>query len=191
MKDTVDSGRIIGKFVGRYIAFGIIIGGISFILENWIPQLTKWEYGSTLIIYQTVLFVISTLLIVALAVRDSMKNVKLESKGDAMKIAKPIKTLLMIVALLVMIVNLVYGYGIQQSGYKDAENKYKVVEGVEDPQTEELLKVEKDRVHSTATIYLAGKEIVTIFTYAYAVIYAETMIVNSVSSKKNKEEVEE
>lgn len=190
MKDTVDSGRIIGKFVGRYIAFGIIIGGISFVLENWIPQLTKWGYGSTLIIYQTVLFVISTLLIVALAVRDSMKNVKLESKGDAMKIAKPIKTLLMIVALLVMIVNLVYGYGIQQSGYKDAENKYKVVEGVEDPQTEELLKVEKDRVHSTATIYLAGKEIVTIFTYAYAVIYAETMIVNSVSSKKNKEEVE-
>ena len=85
-----------------------------------------------------------------------------------------------------MTANLLYGYGIQQSGYKDAENKYKAINGIEDEQQKELLKLEKEKVHATATIYLAGKEIVTIFTYAYAVIYVELMIVNAVEKKKEE-----
>lgn len=191
MEDRVDSRKVVGKFIGRYIAWGIIIGGISFVLENLVPQFVDWKYTSTLIIYQTVLFVISTLLAITFAVKSAIKNEEIETKEDAMKIAKPIKVLLIIVALFVMIVNLIYGYGIQQSGYKDAEEKYKTVEGIRDEQDEELLKVEKEKVHATSTIYLAGKEIVTIFTYAYAVIYVEIMLVNSAEKKSKKEEIKE
>ncbi len=186
MEDTVDSRKVVGRFIGRYIAWGIIIGGISFVLENLIPQFVNWKYTSTLIIYQTVLFVISTLLAISFAVRSAIKGTKITSKEEAMQIAKPIKVLLIIVALFVMIANLLYGYGIQQSGYKDAENKYKVINGIEDEQQKELLKLEKEKVHATSTIYLAGKEIVAIFTYAYAVIYVELMIVNSVEKKKEE-----
>ena len=186
MEDRVDSKKVVGRFIGRYIAWGIIIGGISFVLENLIPQFVNWKYTSTLIIYQTVLFVISTLLAITFAVKSAIKNVEIDTKEDAMKIAKPIKVLLIIVALFVMIANLIYGYGIQQSGYKDAEEKYKTVGGIRDAQDEELMKVEKEKVHATSTIYLAGKEIVTIFTYAYAVIYVEIMLVNAVEKNKNE-----
>lgn len=189
MDEKLDSGKIIGKFIGRFIVYGIIIGSISFCLENIIPQFVDWKFTSTLIIYQAVLFVISTLLIIALSVHDSIKNVKILTKQEAMQIAKPIKVLLIIVALFVMIVNLLYGYGIQQSGYKDADEKYKVIDGVEDAQKEELKKIEKEKVHSTSSIYLAGKEIIVIFTYAYAVIYAELMITNSIVTEKKKEEI--
>ena len=180
MDEKLDSGKVIGKFIGRFIVYGIIIGGISFCLENIIPQFVDWNFTSTLIIYQAVLFVISTLLIIALSVHDSIKNAKITSKQEAMQISKPIKVLLIIIALFVMIINLLYGYGIQQSGYKDADEKYKIIDGIEDPQKEELKKIEKEKVHATSSIYLAGKEIIVIFTYAYAVIYAELMITNSI-----------
>ncbi len=189
MEDTENTRKVVGKFVGRYILLSIIIGGISFLLENIIPQLVKWEFNSTLIIYQTVLFVISTLLTVTLAMRGSIKNVKITSKEEAERITKPTKVLILIIALLVMIVNLGYCYGIQKSGYVDADNKYKIIEGINDPHKEELKKVEKEKVHSVTSIYLAGKEIVTILTYAYAVVYVESMVLDSV--KKSKNEVKE
>ena len=74
MKDTVDSKRVIGSFIGRYIALAIIIGGISFVLENVVPQFVNWDLTAGLLIYQTVLFVISTLLTITLAVKYSTKN---------------------------------------------------------------------------------------------------------------------
>lgn len=188
MEDTGNTRKVVGKFVGRYILLSIIIGGISFLLENLIPQLVKWKFNSTLIIYQTVLFVISTLLTVTLAMRGSIKNVKITSEEEAKKITKPSKVLIMVIALLVMIINLGYCYGIQKSGYVDADNKYKSIEGIYDSHKEELKRVEKEKVHSTSTIYLAGKEIVTIFTYAYAIVYVESMVLNSV--KESKKEVE-
>jgi len=164
MKDTVDSKKIVGKFVGKYIALAIIIGGISFALENVIPQFVDWDFTATFILYQSVLFIISTLLAITLAVNTSIKKEKISTKEEAKKIAKPIKTILIMVALGVMVVNLVYCYQIEQSGYKDAT------------------------IHTISNIYVATKEIVTILTYAYAVIYVERMVELSVTNKEEKEE---
>ena len=163
MENIFNSRRIIGKFIGRYIAWGIIIGSIAFILEDIVPQLINIGFSSSLIIYQTVIFIISTILVIYLSIKYALKDVSMTTQDEAMQVAKPIKVLLMIVAILVMITNLLYGHGIQQSGYKDAENKYKTIEGINNPQKEELLKLEKEKVHSTSTLYLIGKEIVVIF----------------------------
>ena len=186
MENTFNSRRIIGKFIGRYIAWGIIIGFIAFILEDIAPQLINIGFTSSLIIYQTVIFIISTILVIYLSLKYALKDVVMTTKDEAMQVVKPIKVLLIIVAILVMITNLLYGYGIQQSGYKDAENKYKVVEGIKNPRNEELLKLEKEKVHSSSTLYLAGKEIVVIFTYVYAISYVENMIVGLVKNKKEE-----
>ena len=186
MEDTEKTRKVVGKFVGRYILLSILIGGFSFLLENLIPQLANWKFTSTLIIYQTVLFVISTILTISLAMNGSIKNVDIESEEEAQKIIKPAKVIIIIIAMLVMMINLAYCYGIQKSGYVDADNKYKTVQGIKDPQAEELKRVEKEKVHSTSTIFLAGKEIVTIFTYAYVVIYTEGMVMSSVKKKENK-----
>jgi len=186
MKDTVDSKKVVGKFVGKYIAFAIIIGGISFVLENVVPQFVDWDFTSTLIIYQSVLFVISTILTITLAVSQSIKNVKISSEDEAKKIAKPIKTILIIVALILMIVNLVYCYGIEQSGYKDVEKKYPIVEGTENEHDELCRSYEKEKVHLVSNIYMATKEISTVLTYGYAVIYVEKMLEASVEKKETK-----
>ena len=119
--------------------------------------------------------------------KGSIKNVNIESEVEAQKIIKPAKVIIIIIALLVMMINLVYCYGIQKSGYVDADNKYKTVQGIKDPHTEELRKIEKEKVHATSTIFLAGKEIVTIFTYAYVVIYTEGMVLSSIKKSEKSE----
>ena len=53
MEDTVDSRKIVGRFIGRYIAWGIIIGFIAFILEDIAPQLINIGFTSSLIISKT------------------------------------------------------------------------------------------------------------------------------------------
>lgn len=190
MKDTVDSKKVVGSFVSKYISFAVIIGGISFILENVIPQLVHWnfrtEHASTLVIYQSVLFVISTLLTIILAVQTSIKKVKISNEEEAKEIAKPIKTILIIVALILMVISLVYCYQIEQSYYKDIENDYPVVEGVQDESRDISIKYEKKSVQSVANIYMATKEIIIILTYAYAVIYVEKMIFASIAKKTSK-----
>lgn len=188
MKDTADSKKIVGKFVGKYIALAIIIGGISFALENIVPQFVDWDFTATFIIYQSVLFIISTLLAITLAVNTSIKKEKISSVEEAKKIAKPIKTILMIVALGVMIANLVYCYQIEQSGYKDAEARCNKIEGVIEQDKNEQLENEKNTIHTISNIYMATKEIVTILTYAYAVIYVERMVELSVSKKEESKE---
>lgn len=92
------------------------------------------------------------------------------------------------VALGVMVVNLVYCYQIEQSGYKDAEAKYNKIEGVIEEYKNEQLENEKTTIHTISNIYVATKEIVTILTYAYAVIYVERMVELSVTNKEEKEE---
>lgn len=186
MKDTVDSKKVVGSFVGKYIALAIIIGGISFVLENLIPQFVDWDFTSTFIIYQTVLFVISTILTITFAVNFSIKKVKIQSEEEAKKISKPIKTILIFVALCVMIGNLIYCYQIEQSGYKDAEEEVKTIQQ-DDDFKEEWKKCEKNRIHNISNIYLATKEITTILTYAYAIIYIDKMITLAVEKKTANE----
>lgn len=190
MKDTVDSKKVVGNFVGKYIAFAIIIGGISFVLENVIPQLVGWDFrskqASTLVIYQSVLFIISTILTITLAVSASIKKVKISNEEEAKKIAKPIKTILIIVALILMIINLVYCYQIEQSGYKDVENDYPAVDGIQDDYRDTCISYEKEAVHLVSNIYMATKEIATVLTYGYAVIYVEKMIEASIVKKSSK-----
>ena len=107
MKDTVEAKKVVGRFVGRYIVLAIIIGGISFLLENVIPQFVNWNFTAALLIYQSVLFIISTLVTIALAVKYAIKDTRISSKEEAQSIAKPIQTLLIIVALLVMAFNVI------------------------------------------------------------------------------------
>lgn len=199
MKDTVDAKKVVGSLVGKYIAFAIIIGGISFVLENIIPQIAGWDFrskqASTLIIYQSVLFVISTILTITLAVSSSIKKVKISSEEEAKKIAKPIKTILIIVALILMVINLVYCYQIEQSGYKDVEKDYPVIDGIKDNYRDICISYEKTVVHLVSNVQMATKEIATVLTYGYAVIYVEKMIdasvVKKTSKKSTKKENEE
>ena len=74
MEDIVEAKKVVGRFIGRYIVLAIIIGGISFLLENVIPQFVNWNFTAALLIYQSVLFVISTLLTIILAVKYSIKE---------------------------------------------------------------------------------------------------------------------
>lgn len=196
MKDTVDSKKIIGSFVGRYIALAVIIGGISFVLENVIPQFVDWDLTAGLLIYQSVLFIISTLLAITLAVKYSIKDVKILTKEEAKSISKPIQTLLIILALLVMGANVIYYTGTRASYIADAEAKYPCIEGVRTEHDEALLAQEKVNIYAISGFYLGAKEVITILTYAYAVIYVEMMLENEVQAKPKakktkKEEKEE
>ena len=47
MEESKDTKNITGKFIGKYIFLAIIIGGISFFLENLIPELLHWELDAT------------------------------------------------------------------------------------------------------------------------------------------------
>ncbi len=188
MKDTTDSKKFVGKFVGRYIALAFIIGVISFALENVIPQFVDWDFTATLMIYQSVLFIISTLLAIILAVNLTIKKQKLATREDAKKASKPIKIILIFVALMVMIANLVYCYQIEQSGYKDIDKDTSKTQELDESEKEEYRKSEKDRIHLISNMYMATREIVTILTYAYAVIYVEKMIEISAIEKNKKEE---
>lgn len=186
MEESKDTKNITGKFIGKYIFLAIIIGGISFFLENLIPELLHWELDATRAIYQSVLFVISTLLAITIAANRSLRNATFASKKEAREVAKPIKTLLIFIGLLVMIVNLAYCYGIEQSEYKDIDNKYSVGELSEIESKEIHIEAEKKYVKMFSNIYLGSKEITTILTYAYAIIYVEKMIECRV--QKNTEE---
>ena len=176
MRNTKDNKSIVGKFIGKYIVLAIIIGGISFFLENLVPQLAHWNLTSTRAIYQSVLFVISTLLTITIAANKSLKDTKFETKSEAKQVVKPIKTLLIFIALLVMIFNLAYCFGIEQSGYKDVEAKYEIGEKKDIENKEAYIEAEKEYVQMFSNIYLASKEIITILTFAYAVIYVEKMV---------------
>lgn len=176
MEEAKDNKNIAGKFIGKYIFLAIIIGGISFFLENLIPELAKWELNATRAIYQSVLFVISTLLAITIAANRSLKKAKFDTKEEAKQVAKPIKTLLVFIALLVMIVNLVYCYGIEQSEYKNIDNKYETGE-LKDIESKEIrIESEKKYTKMFSNIYLGSKEITTMLTFAYAVVYVEKMI---------------
>lgn len=195
MKDTIESKKIVGRFVGRYIALAIIIGGISFLLENVIPQFVDWKFTAALLIYQVVLFVISTLLTIALSVKYAIKDAKIFSKEEAQTISKPIQTLLIIVALLVMAFNVVYYCGVRSSALKDAEKKYIPADGIANEYEVKCLQLETEKTYTVYGFYLASKEIVTILTFAYAVVYTEMMVENEVqvkrktTKKSEKEEV--
>lgn len=184
MKDTIESKKIVGRFVGRYIALAIIIGGISFLLENVIPQFVDWKFTAALLIYQVVLFVISTLLTITLSVKYAIKDAKIFSKEEAQTISKPIQTLLIIVALLVMAFNVVYYCGVRSSALKDAEKKYIPADGIANEYEVKCLQLETEKTYTVYGFYLASKEIVTILTFAYAVVYTEMMVENEVQVKK-------
>lgn len=187
MKDTVEAKKVVGRFVGRYIVLAIIIGGISFLLENLIPQFVNWDFTAALLIYQTVLFVISTILTIALSVKYAIKDKKISSKEDAQSISKPIQTLLIIIALLVMAFNVIYYCGVRSSALKDAKKKCESTDGIISEYEATCLELESEKIYAVYGFYLASKEIVTILTYAYAVVYVEMMLENEVStSKKNK-----
>lgn len=89
---------------------------------------------------------------------------------------------------MVMIANLVYCYQIEQSGYKDIDKDTSKTQELDESEKEEYRKSEKDRIHLISNMYMATREIVTILTYAYAVIYVEKMIEISAIEKNKKEE---
>ncbi len=211
MKEAKDVKSIAGGFVGKYLILAIIIGGISFFLENLIPQIVHWELNSTRAIYQSVLFIISTLLAVIIAADRAIKNAEFKTLEDAKETLKPIKTLLIFVALFVLLFNLAYFYGIRNSAYKDIENKYQeykdvvqvidVVDGeivtenmISDasgkyklPESKMNLKVNEEKyTQMFLNVYLAAREIITILTYAYSVLYIEKMIECQVVKKPTK-----
>lgn len=189
MEKTKDTKRVTGIFIGKYLVLGLIIGGISFLLENFIPTLLKWNFTTTFIIFQSVLFVISTLLTITLAAKSALKNAVFETKEQAAKVIKSMQVILIFAVLIIMGVNIAYYMGIKQSGYKDVETKYEIGEGKNVEDKEVCIQIEKDRVHQISNIYLAGKEIITIFTYMYGAVYIEKMVELKIQSpKKNKKE---
>ena len=190
MKDTVEAKEVVGRFIGRYIVLAIIIGGISFLLENVIPQFVNWNFTAALLIYQTVLFVISTILTIALTVKYAIKDKKISSKEEALSISKPIQILLIIIALLVMAFNIVYYCGIRSSALKDVKKKYEPADGIINEYEATCLELESEKIYAVYGYYLASKEIVTILTYAYAVVYVEMMLENEVPLSKNTKKEE-
>ena len=216
MKEKSKNKSVAGGFIAKYIVLGIIIGGISFFLENFIPQVLQWDLSSNLAIYQIVLFVISTLLTIFIATNRSLKKYEFESLEEARETAKPVKSLLIIIALFVMIFNLFYCYGIRKAEYKKIEERYeeyknvvpaigyvngKVITGV--MVSNGSYELEKGKMNEKnaderytnmfLNIYLASKEIIIILTYGYAVLYVEKMIEcritkNSKSTKSEKSE---
>lgn len=190
MEETDGNKKIILKFIIRFISLEIIIGLIAFILENLVPQLVHLAFTPTLIIYQSVIFIISTLLITVLAASMSIKGVEFKSKKEAEIVSKAIKKILTIIAVIVMLFNIVYYFGIQESGYKDVESKYRIGSGIFDIDKESKIEKEKKSVHIVSNIYVITKEIIIVLTYLYADSYIEKMIQTNIKKISKNEENE-
>ncbi len=211
MKEAKENRSVSGGFVGKYIILAIIIGGCSFLLENLIPQLCHWELNSTFAIFQSVMFIISTLLAIIIAANFSFKKVTYATTEEAKEAVKPIKTLIIFVGLLVLLFNLVYFYGIEKSQFKNIDEKYKEYENVgqvvdvvdgeavtenmvrdenggyelpESKMNEKIAEQKYDKMF--LNVYLSSKEIMTILVYAYAVQYVEKMIYTRVDNKSRR-----
>lgn len=94
-----------------------------------------------------------------------------------------------------MAFNVVYYCGVRSSALKDAEKKYIPADGIANEYEVKCLQLETEKTYTVYGFYLASKEIVTILTFAYAVVYTEMMVENEVqvkrktAKKSEKEEV--
>ncbi len=176
--------EITGKFVSRFLLFGVVIGVISFLLENLIPQWLDLEYGVAVMIIQTALFFISTMLIAKLAITATIGKNKF-TKDEAKTIVKSIRVLLIIVAIIIMFFNFFYCGNLYISARKDIDNDVKGnYTELADSEKEEAKKEDKQKIIKVTAIYLVVKEIVTIGSYAYIATYMRS----KVNKKIKKEE---
>ena len=193
MSETNDGKRIVGKFIWKFIIFGIIFFGLAFILEVWIPVYAKWGLDSRRVIFQSVVSIIATLLTVYFSIASATKNVKFSSKEEAEKTIKPIKTLLVFFALATMCVGLLYCIQIEKSEIENFEHdvKYNEETKLQFENNQKAIDVQKEKIHLVANVMLATKEIMIVLAYGYAVVYAEKMILADVSTKASRVKKEE
>lgn len=172
--------EIVGKFVSRFLVFGIIIGAISFFLENLIPQWLELEYGVAVMVIQTALFFISNILIFKLAITATLKGKKL-TKENATIINKGIRVILIIIAILIMFFNFFYCGNMFKSASvdieKDVKGKYTELSETE---RSDAIAEEKNATLKVTCIYLVVKELLTIGVYIYGATYIRSKIYKKV-----------
>lgn len=176
--------EVTGKFVARFLLFGVVIGVISFFLENLIPQWLDLDYGVAVMIIQTTLFFISTILIAKLTITATIGKNKF-TKEEAKTIVKSIRVLLIIVAIIIMFFNFFYCGNLLFSARKDIDDDVKGnYSELVDSEKEDAKKEDKQKIAKVTAVYLVVKEIVTIGTYAYIATYMKS----KVNRKIRKEE---
>ncbi len=168
--------EVTGKFVSRFLVFEIIIGTISFFLENLIPQWLDLDYGVAIMVIQTVLFFISTILIFKLAFTSAIGKKKFK-KEEATTINKAIRVILIFIAIIIMFFNFFYCGNMYKSARTDIENDIdrKYIELTEEDK-QEAIHEDKSKTLKVTCIYLVVKEIVTIGTYIYVGTYIRSKL---------------
>lgn len=193
MSKTKDGKRIVGGFFARFLIIGLILGTIAIVLETCIPVYANWELDSKRVIFQSVVSIIATICTIYLAISMSIKDVTYNSKEEANNTIKPIKSLLIIFALLSMCAGLLYCVQIEKSEIANLEHKIKYEEEYikicrTNPDYESL---KKEEIHLVSNVMLATKEIMTVLAFAYGVVYSEKMILANVRGKAGKKEDDE
>lgn len=192
MKESNNSRRIVGKFAARFIILGVIFGAIALVLETWVPEYANWGLDSRRVIFSSVVSIIATLCTAYFAVSSSISGVIFKSQEEAEKVSKPIKTFLILVALIAMFLGLIYCIQIEKSALKTFDNK---LENDKETQqlydTDKLVEAKKTEIQLVSNVMVAAKEIMIVLTYGYAVVYSENMVMANVRTKAKKEEDEE
>lgn len=192
MKENNNSRRIAGYFAARFIVLGVIFGAIALVLISWVPEYANWGLDSRRVIFQSVVSIIAILCTVYFAVSASIKDVTFKSKDEAEKAAKPIKTLLVLAALLAMFLGLLYCIQIEKHSLKAFDEKLQSSqEYKQEYDTLKLQEAKRTEISLVSNVMLAATEIMTVLTFGYGVIYAENMIMANIRTKAAKKEDEE
>ena len=137
---------LIGKFVAKFIIFGIIFGTIGFILENLISQYLEIKLGVALMAIHVGVFFITLLLITKFTMMTSFKNTEL-TEDEGKTVIKSIRVLLIIIAIVVMFFNFFYCGNLYTSLEKDIDRDV-------DSKYTEMTRSEKEKAHSTTATFL-------------------------------------
>ena len=189
MKESNNSRRIVGRFAAKFIILGVIFGALDLVLETWVPEYAGWGLDSRRVIFQSVVSIIAILCTVYFSVSFALKDVVFKSNEEAIKTAKPIKTILVLVALLVMFMGLIYCIQIEKSQQATFENNMRTSKEYQEKyDTDKLIEAKQTEITLVSNVMLAAKEIMIVLTFGYGVIYAENMVLASVNTKSKKDE---
>ena len=167
---------IVGKFVLKFIIFGIIFGTAAFLLENLIPQWLDIKLGVALLAIHTGVFFIAMLLITKFTMMTNFRKTEL-TENEGKTIIKSIRVLLIFVAIIVMFFNFFYCANLYLSTEKDIDRDVdSVYTDMSKSEKEKAQKEDKEKYFQASAILLASKEIITMGSFIFVTAYMKSKV---------------
>ena len=191
-----DTGKILGKYISKFLVYGILIGAITFFAEMTIINKYGLAYPSLVITLIIIIFLLTSFIVHMIAANKSIKNASLNVEKKVTLI-KTVRVVLGIIALLVMIVDYVAFSNINKSYINDYRSteieklKETVISG--DHTQEELDRTQQSteyKINSIIFIELAIKELTDILVYLAIAAYVEGKILRIKEAKGTKKKEE-